>query len=259
MKKNNLQDLILTSILAAIIVVMTFVPQLGYITVGTAAITLIPVPVFIGVFLLPLQYSLILGVIFGGGSLIQALPYADTVSLNKAFINPLVSVIPRLLTVVASYYIFKLLKTIETKVKRNDVLIFAIVIAITVIGFYYAIEQIIVFTGWNANVVTLIGLLVIVGFIVAYYAFLNTKREQAVIPSALILSSFAHTLLVLIAVLIFEHDVLAELLVAFPTFAASETGIILVIASTNGVAETLFAAVIGTPIIIALQNVKKRF
>lgn len=259
MKKNNLKDLILTSVLAAIIVVMTFVPQLGYITVGTAAITLIPIVVFIGVFLLPLHYSIILGLFFGIGSLIQALPYADTVSLNKAFINPLVSILPRLLTVVAAYFLFKGLKLIQTKVKNNDVLIFAIVITITVVGFYYAGQQVINFTSWNAGVVTLISLLLIALFIGLYYQFSHKRREDIILPSTLILSSFAHTILVLLSVLLFEGDVLNELFVAFPGFAATEFGILITIALTNGVLETLFAAIIGTPILLALKNIKDRF
>ncbi|MGE4320132.1 MAG: ECF transporter S component [Acholeplasmataceae bacterium] len=258
MKKNNLKDLILTSVLAAIVIVMTFVPQLGYITVGTTAVTLIPIPVFIGVFLLPLQYSLILGLFFGVGSLIQALPYEGTLSLNKAFINPLVSVLPRLLTVVLSYLVYQGLKKIKSTVKQNDILIFSIIIVFTVVLFYYSSQQIITFTGWNDKVVTLIALLVISGFITLYYAFINKRKEDVMIPSALILSSFLHTIVVLLAVLLFESDVLHELFVAFPTFADSEIGILITIAATNGVVETLFAAVIGTPIIIALKNVQKR-
>ncbi|MFA6801167.1 MAG: hypothetical protein WCR19_03565 [Acholeplasmataceae bacterium] len=257
MKKDGLKDLIFTSVLAAIIVVMTFVPQLGYITIGTTAVTLIPIPVFIGVFLLPIQYSLVLGMFFGVGSLIQALPYEGTVSLNKAFINPLVSILPRLLTIVASYFIFKGLKALQ-KVKKSDIVIFAMIIVVTILGFYYSSKQIVNFTGWNEGIVVFLGLLITAGFITVYYAFIHERKTDVMIPSALILSSFAHTIIVLLAVLLFESDVLHELYVAFPSFASSEIGILVTIAATNGVIETLFAALIGTPIILALQQVKNK-
>ena len=64
MKRNQIRDLALTSVFAAIILVMTFVPSLGYILVGITELTLIHIPVLIGVFLLPKRYAIVLGLIF---------------------------------------------------------------------------------------------------------------------------------------------------------------------------------------------------
>ena len=50
MKRNEIQSLTLTTVFAAIILVMTFVPQVGFITIGTMALTLIHIPVLIGAF-----------------------------------------------------------------------------------------------------------------------------------------------------------------------------------------------------------------
>lgn len=253
MKKYNVKDLTLASVFAAIILVMTFVPQIGYITIGTVALTLIHIPVLIGVFLLPKKYSLVLALFFGVGSLIRAAT-TPTGPLDPAFVNPLVSVLPRLLFALAAIYIVELFKVIEVKVKNADIYIFGIVTLITSFGIYYAGQAIITFSGWNATLVTVIFLIINVGFVTGYYAFIQKADDKKIlIPSTLILATFIHTVLVLTALVVFERALVITLIPADQLLS-----LILSIAVTNGLVEAILAAFIGTPILFALQQIKDK-
>lgn len=250
MKKNNIKSLTLTSVLSAIIVIMTFVPQLGYITLGITEMTLIHIPVLIGVFLLEKRYSLFLGLLFGATSLIKALQI--NAGMAVAFVNPLVSILPRLIFVIVAYYIFKLLKIIASK-KYGDIYLFSFVVFITVFGIFYGTKAVLVFTSWNEKTLSVISLILMVLIINIYFAYIKSaKQEKTLYASVLLVSTVIHTLLVLFAALIFAKPVLIDV------FQTSDiVGILISIALTNGLVEALLASFIGTPIILALLNLKE--
>jgi uncharacterized membrane protein len=75
---------------------MAFVPQLGFITFGLVALTIIHIPVLIGGYFGGKKVTLGLALIFGIASMSQALIRPVTV-VDILFQNPLVSVLPRLL------------------------------------------------------------------------------------------------------------------------------------------------------------------
>lgn len=252
MKNNQIRDLTLTSVFAAIILVMTFVPSLGYILVGITELTLIHIPVLIGVFLLPKRYAIVLGLIFGLGSMLKAIQV--NTGLAIAFINPLVSILPRLIFVILAIFIFKGLKLIFEKTEKGDVYIFGFVSLISVISVFYASNAVANFSGWNVNWLNFIALVISALLITFYFAFIKgNNRDRVLYPSVMLISTVVHTLLVLFSILIFSQDILFEL---FQT--EDVIGILVTIAVTNGLVEALLAAVIGTPIIIALKQIAER-
>lgn len=251
MKRNTIQDLTLTSVFAAIILVMTFVPQVGFITLGITELTLIHIPVLIGAFLLPKRYAFVLGFIFGLGSLLRALQINAGIAL--AFTNPLVSILPRLLFVLVSIYLYKGISAIDGKFKKSDVLIFGFVAVVSVVGIFYSSSAIADFAGWNKGTLNFIALVLSTGLITAYYAFIAGKKKDNILyPSVLLLSSLMHTVIVLTAILVFSRGLLVDLLQT-----ENIVGILVAIAATNGLVEAFLAAVIGTPIILALKEVQK--
>lgn len=253
MKRSNIQDLTLASVFAAIILVMTFVPQIGYITVGTVALTLIHIPVLIGAFLLPKRYGLMLALFFGLGSLIRAAT-TPTGPLDPAFVNPLVSVLPRLLFALAAIYLLELFRWFERTVRHSEMYIFGIVTLITSFGIYYAGQAIIDFSGWNATLVTVFFLLINVAFITAYFTFIKKDDNRRIlVPSTLIVATVIHTVLVLSALVIFERGLITTLVPADQLLS-----LILTIAVSNGLVEAILAAFIGTPILFALEQVKTK-
>ena len=89
---EQIRSMVFAAILIALILLMTFVPQLGYITINAVPITIIHIPVIIGGIILGRKYGLILGIIFGLGSMTRSfMEY----TLYAPFTNPLLSVLPR--------------------------------------------------------------------------------------------------------------------------------------------------------------------
>jgi len=112
-RNEEIRKMVLAAILIAIIILMTFVPQLGYITIFAVPITIIHIPVIIGGILLGRKYGLILGLVFGLGSMTRSfMEY----SLYAPFTNPIVSVLPRMFIGLIASDIYNFF----TKIIKND-------------------------------------------------------------------------------------------------------------------------------------------
>ncbi|HIU48044.1 MAG TPA: ECF transporter S component [Candidatus Avimonoglobus intestinipullorum] len=91
--KKNVRSLVLASIFAALIVVMTVTPYFGYITYGPVEITTLHIVVILGAVFLGWKYGAVLGGIWGVTCVLRAF----TNPIWAPFINPLISVLPRIL------------------------------------------------------------------------------------------------------------------------------------------------------------------
>lgn len=252
MKKNVIFDLTLTSVFAAIIVIMIFVPGAGFIPLTPfVSVTIIHIPVLIGVFILPKRNVVLLGLLFGMGSWMRS--FTPMGPLDFAFQYPWISVLPRLLFAVAAIYLYQGLKIINNKAKNSDVYLFGIVVLVTTFGLYYAAIAIADFTNWNQEILMPITLFVIAIFITMYFSFVKAgTKEKMLIPATLIISTIIHTLLVLTALVLFVPQSIRDLFATDDLF-----GVIISIAVTNGLIEAFAAVSIGTPIILALNKVKE--
>jgi len=106
MRDKKVLEMTTTAMFAAIVLVMTFVPFMGFIVIGPVAITIIHIPVLIGGLFGGKRVAIALGLTFGIGSLFRSLMTPD--GLNIFFQNPLVSVLPRLLFGIALWYLYVL-------------------------------------------------------------------------------------------------------------------------------------------------------
>lgn len=104
--------LVTISLLSAISFVLGFTP-LGFIPIPPANATTMHIPVIIGAILEGPIAGVVIGLIFGISSIIQALLRPNILSF--AFVNPLVSVLPRILIGLVSYYSYKLVLTIFSR------------------------------------------------------------------------------------------------------------------------------------------------
>ncbi len=81
----------------------------GVISNGSLSITILHIPVILAAVLLGLPYGMAMGAVFGIGTMIRAAGYgAET--LDHLFVNPVLSLLPRLLLVVISWLVYKKLK-----------------------------------------------------------------------------------------------------------------------------------------------------
>jgi uncharacterized membrane protein len=85
------------AILSALIIVMTFVPYVGYISYGALSITLIHIPVIIGACLLGVKAGGLLGAVWGISCIIKAVTAPPSPLEGIIFRNPLIALIPRIL------------------------------------------------------------------------------------------------------------------------------------------------------------------
>ena len=105
------KKLTLTGAFSALVIVLG-ITKLGFITLGAAAsITILHIPVILICMLAGLPEGLFVGLVFGSLSLIQA-AMSPTGALDPFFVNPLISVLPRMLIAVIAWGLWKALKLI---------------------------------------------------------------------------------------------------------------------------------------------------
>lgn len=106
-KKVDVKRMTIISLLSAISIMLSMIPQVGYIQIGPLAITTMCIPVMIGGIMEGPIAGIIIGFIFGLTSMLRAITM-PTPPVGFVLMNPLVSVLPRLFIGVVAYYSFKL-------------------------------------------------------------------------------------------------------------------------------------------------------
>lgn len=101
--------LTIIGMLGAISVVLSFTP-IGFIPLGIANVTTMHIPVIIGAIIEGPFVGAMVGLIFGVSSMIKAITTPTPISF--LFLNPLISVIPRILIGVLTYYFYIWIKKV---------------------------------------------------------------------------------------------------------------------------------------------------
>lgn len=112
-KKTNTRNMTYYGMIMAIIIVMSLVPFLGYIQIPPLAITLIHIPVIIGSILFGWKAGLLFALTFGLSSMFVAMTRGAT-PLDLLFINPLVSVLPRVIFGALIYPIYRFFERVQS-------------------------------------------------------------------------------------------------------------------------------------------------
>ena len=117
MKDTKYFKITFTGILIALMFAFSWT-VLGMVPLGIASATTVFIPVVIGIICLnDFRYTLVLGFSFGIVSLIRAL--APNGFLDPFFVNPLVSVLPRVLMAIVTHLIYNLVLRLFKKVKKG--------------------------------------------------------------------------------------------------------------------------------------------
>ena len=107
----------------AIIFVMTFVPNIGYIQVNILTVTTMHIPVIIGSVLLGPLGGFILGLTWGVTSWLKVLTSVVSPLERALFLNPLISILPRLLVgLTVSYGSIFLNKMVKNGIFKDTML-----------------------------------------------------------------------------------------------------------------------------------------
>ncbi|HCA30960.1 MAG TPA: ECF transporter S component [Ruminococcaceae bacterium] len=116
-KGKNLEKMVLTAMFCAIVIAMTFIPQVGYIAYGGLSITTLHVIVILGAVILGPVRGTILGLVWGITCLIFA---AMNGTADAAiFLDPRISVVPRIFVGLLSAWYFIGIKALIGKFIQN--------------------------------------------------------------------------------------------------------------------------------------------
>lgn len=119
MKKNKLFQLTLTAMFSAIIIALTFIPFTGYISYGLLSITTLHVVVILGAVVLGPLRGTVLGLVWGVTCLLYA--FLNGTADAIIFLNPLISVVPRVLVGLASGWYYRGFRRLLRRSKYGEV------------------------------------------------------------------------------------------------------------------------------------------
>lgn len=110
-KHKAIKRITVDAMFIAIIIIMTFVPYVGFISIPPISFTLMHIPVLVGACLMGWKRGLFYGIVFGICSLIKSLTATGT--LDPYFIYPWISILPRAIFGLLAGMTFDLLRNIK--------------------------------------------------------------------------------------------------------------------------------------------------
>ena len=118
--RPNVRRITIVGILSALTLALSLIPQIGYITIPGLGlqITIVHIPVIIAGIIEGPVVGAFVGLIFGLSSLYTAL--TSPLPIAFAFLNPLVSILPRIFIGVVAWYVWRAMTTV-TKDKARPV------------------------------------------------------------------------------------------------------------------------------------------
>jgi len=112
-KKVNVKKMTVIGVLSAISIMLSMTP-LGFIPIGPTSATIMHIPVIIGAIIEGPVVGMAIGFIFGTTSLLRALTMPTVTSF--IFVNPIVSILPRVLIGLIAYYVYQLVMKLTKNV-----------------------------------------------------------------------------------------------------------------------------------------------
>lgn len=241
----SVRKLTIVGVLGAISAVLGLTP-LGFIPIGPTRATIMHIPVIIGAIVEGPVVGMLVGLIFGIFSMIQAIMNPTPVSF--VFLNPLVSLLPRVLIGLVAYYSYIVFK----KMGRGASVVTLFVIWVSTL--IYLIKSFITqlnTEGIGMWQIVLSGLLVLVTLIIGYLAQkkLNYKALEVVISAAL--GTLTNTVLVLFMIYILYAQQFVEKIGGNTDLAGK---VIFGIGIANGIPEVIVAMLIVTGVVMSLRK-----
>lgn len=243
-KNLSVRKMVITSVLGGITAVLGLTP-IGLIPVGPTRATTMHIPVIIGAIMEGPLVGAFVGLIFGLISMFQAITNPTPVSF--VFLNPIVSVIPRILIGITSHYAYRVLKGLGNK--RTLWMLNAIwvsIIGYLIYGIYSGIGS--SQTNWS---VLINAVFLLLGIVMLYYTNKKLKTQNIEIITSAIVGTLTNTIGVLFSIYILYAESFVEKLGYSVDMARK---VIVGIGITNGIPEAIIATIIVTNVIAALKR-----
>ncbi|AFS79360.1 putative membrane protein [Gottschalkia acidurici 9a] len=246
----SVRKLTIIGILGGISAILGMTP-IGLIPVGPTNATIMHIPVIIGAIIEGPFVGAMVGLIFGIFSIIRAIT-APTV-ISPVLYNPIVSVLPRVLIGITSYYTYILIKKVG---KKPSIILLSIVWISSII---YLINSLVTQIGQyslgNTSIWSIIlsAILVICTVIIGAYSFKKAKEQSLEIIISAMVGTLTNTIGVLGSIYLLYGKWYVEKL-GKDTEAVGK--VILGIGLANGIPEMIIAILIVTSVVV---GIRKRF
>ena len=236
--------LVIAAMLGAITVVLSLTP-LGLIPLGVINATTMHIPVIIGAIAEGPVVGALVGLIFGVSSLLNAI-LRNASPVAFVFYNPLISVLPRVLIGITSYYSYAAMKKMEDKNLRNLTKGLWGLISIFLV---YLLYKNIKTGGSTLNITFVVILLALcLGFLV--YSFKSNEKDFPIAIGAFV-GSMTNTILVLGGIyLIYAKRYVDALDIPLENAKSAILGV----SVTSGIPEAILSVIITTAVIKALKS-----
>ena len=244
-KKLTVRRMAIIGVLGAISVVLGMTP-LGFIPVGPTRATIMHIPVIIGAIMEGPVVGGIVGLIFGLFSIFQAI--TNPLPTSFVFLNPLVSVLPRVLIGITSHYVYNSLKKLGNKKTIYGLyLVWIGIIGYLSYGIYENIQK-----AGSIWLILMNIVLIIITLSIVYYTYLKAKNNIGLdVVIATIVGTLTNTVGVLFMIYLIFGERFVESMGGDPTLARK---IIVGIGVTNGIPEVIIAIIITSSVVGALQR-----
>lgn len=264
-KKTN--ELVLTGLFTAIIIIMAFTP-LGYIPLVVINATIIHIPVILGSLFCGPKKGAFLGFVFGFTSCLKATIVGGTLSsfvfspvlaaslvgTSGIFKSLFIAFVPRILVGVIPYFVYIGIKKVLASEKKNlwgtvlNVLM-SVFLAFGVYAFLGKMSE-------SLSQAAALGIGIAVGavvFIVVEAVFIRKSTQVIPFVYAGVAGAMTNTLLVMGSIFVLYKDAYAD---AIGVAGNAVLGVITGVISFNGVIEAIVAAIIVYLVGLVLNTIK---
>ena len=269
-RKNNAQfknELVLTGLFTAIIIIMAFTP-LGYIPLVVINATIIHIPVILGSLFCGPKKGAFLGFVFGFTSCLKATIVGGTLSsfvfspvlaaslvgTSDIFKSLFIAFVPRILVGVIPYFVYIGIKKVLASEKKNlwGTVLNVLMSAFLAFGVYAFLGKM----SESLSQAAALGIGIAVGavvFIVVEAVFIRKSTQVIPFVYAGVAGAMTNTLLVMGSIFVLYKDAYAD---AIGVAGNAVLGVITGVISFNGVIEAIVAAIIVYLVGLVLNTIK---
>lgn len=245
--KAKTRQLVVTAMLGAITIVLGLTP-LGFIPLGFINITTMHIPVIIGAILEGPLVGGVVGLLFGLSSMANAVLRPTPISF--VFLNPLISVLPRVMIGILSAYAFKALKNKNNGIIRKFTIVIWILTSIFLISLLY--KNI---AGKKEMYQIILSIVFLLLSIFMLYLTIKHKNNNFAVAISSFLGSITNSILVLgLIYLLYAEEYVKSL--SIPVEAARSTIFGAII--TNGIPEGILSIVIVSAVVKTMRRKRVR-
>ena len=264
-QKTN--ELVLTGLFTAIIIIMAFTP-LGYIPLVVINATIIHIPVILGSLFCGPKKGVFLGFVFGFTSCLKATIVGGTLSsfvfspvlaaslvgTSGIFKSLFIAFVPRILVGVIPYFVYIGIKKVLASEKKNlwGTVLNVLMSAFLAFGVYAFLGKM----SESLSQAAALGIGIAVGavvFIVVEAVFIRKSTQVIPFVYAGVAGAMTNTLLVMGSIFVLYKDAYAD---AIGVAGNAVLGVITGVISFNGVIEAIVAAIIVYLVGLVLNTIK---